>query len=279
MNRNRWMKKILFVFCSAVLLLLMAFPTAAAGNKFPNFIQNGNTWYTANSAGKLAYVDVGDSNSKAYHKIYIPAQGRLQVTGITAQGYGMKVVLCNSKRETVELTAQGQRVKKGSVSAFYGVQKGTYYIRVSGQKKYALQAWFVQTGNTGGVSLKTAANLKPGGNYVSVMPATSTASYRLQPKWYKMALTVSGRIHLNYAVYGTGIFRVTVYNSKGQLIGSDTILNFANTAKSVFNLTQGYPVSGGKLPAGNYYVKIERGDKKGQYRASSGVYQLKWTRY
>lgn len=263
MKQRKWWKVLLF---TSMLMLMFSTSTWAAGKKVISMQKK-----SSNSSQTLFAntQNWGDYSTEAYHKFWIPKSGRLEVSALTNYGGGVNVTLCNNKFQTVESTSSGTYVKDGVTHAYYGVKKGTYYLRVRNQKYYAVAAQFTVMADKGGSSKGKAYSLSRNKQYNGVMPAGE--DYKTCD-WYKFNVTSSKKINLNFKVLGHGKFSFYLF---GPGYNGSRIKSTINSSWTTSLYRQSTYGSTTGVKKGTYYIKIMRTGEN-RYKRSSCGYWLKW---
>lgn len=263
MEKKRRMKsRIISVLMTSILMVLLAgISTLAAGNVVD---------MKSEGKGMYSYAEVSGTNTgDVYHKITIPYSGDIIVTGnaITSRGatYSMRVVLCNTKGKAltnaVYVDTENEKV------TLYGVKKGTYYIKTSGNRYYALFAQIEKKTDKGGVKKSKAATIKQKKQMIGVMPAGEKAS---AADWYKIKMPKNKKLELSISQEGSGAFEFRIYGpSYKKGIQIDVLKNERGTYISRDLITK----KAAKIKGGTYYIKVSRPsyDKK-----ATGIYSIKW---
>lgn len=249
----------------AMLVMLMGITSMAAETKVVDMPKNGQ--------GIYFYEQVLDNfDTTVYHRIVVTKPGRLEVSGLSYGTYGsaysMRVHLCDSKMQSMEGSTSGSYVNGGNSSAWYGIKKGTYYLKVSGERAYRLAAAFTPMADKGGASKKKAAAVKRKKAITGVMTATEKAK---KADWFKFKIKKSKKLTINIAAYGNCAFRFYIYGpsyKKGLYMGYQQ-----NSAQKYYSIN-GLSRKKAKIKAGTYYIKVVRSS---YYPKSSGAYSIKWS--
>lgn len=259
---NRWIK---VLFTAVILTMMLGMTASAAGNVFAEFQK---------SADGSSYTYVGkwdDYNTTVYHKIYVPSSCAMVITGQNVNQYSglMKVELYNANLTRIE-SQSGQWIYANSNRcAVYGVKKGTYYIKTSGNKQYVLAAVLQKTTNKGGTSKSKAYTIKQNKTIKGVMPAgeKSTAS-----DWYKFKVTKSRILQLKLDTANSGYFEFYLYGpSYKNGIKVDSLNNTKGTYYSINSRTRKKMA----IKTGTYYIRVKRAAAT-YSKNCSGIYSIKW---
>ena len=265
---KRMYSRILKTLLTAAMFVMLIGVTASAEDVYVDMQLNENGVYVASG------VNV-DTSANIYHKLTVNSSGLLTVGANeiyvssysgNVSYYGMYVQLYNSKMKLLDIYDSGEYVNAVNEDvAVYGVKKGTYYIKVSGEQNYAIAASFEKTTNKGGTSKKKATTLKHNRTTSGIMPAGEKSS---ATDWYKFKVTKSKKLRLNISTTGNGYFKFYLYGpsyKNGCYI--DSLWNEKGTYYSINSLTRKKL----KVKTGTYYIKVVRSTKK-----SSGKYTLRW---
>lgn len=253
------------LLAAAMFVMLVGMTASAAGEVFVDMPQNAEGTYVYTGQWE-------DYSTTVYHKITVPKTGALVVNGCNIYSSigslgSINVELYNSKLKKVDSDyGQWLNADKEEI-AIYGVKKGTYYLKTSGDKQYILSAAFETVTNKGGTSKKKAYTVKHKKTIKGVMPAGEKAS---ATDWYKFKVTKKKILQLKLAAANTGNFEFWLYGpsyKKGLRI--DSLDNESNSYYSINSLTKKKI----KVKTGTYYIKVKRSsyDKK-----ASGIYSIYW---
>ena len=109
------------------------------------------------SSGAYVYQQNKGYTGTIYHKFTVPTSGVLAVSGNKVYSWGrgsMDVTVCNSKKKA--LTYRESVNASGDRYLTYGIQKGTYYLKTSGNASYILAAGFQKMADRGAASKSKA---------------------------------------------------------------------------------------------------------------------------
>lgn len=249
-------RKGIFLF-GLIMLLTMLFGMNAMAGSPKVVILKSNKLYNKFSGN---YSDV------TYYKINVARSGY-----ITVYGYGYRpssnskyslggVQLCNSRKKALEKN-------KTYVSAYtrdrtyYGVKKGTYYLRIEGNN-YKLKYSFTAVSEKSGSSKSTAVEIKKGTTKRGLLIAGESGS---KTDWYKIRLTNKQKVRLTFGARANDhvSFKIIPANPKVFIPGSTAY--YKNTTETVKTKDA--------LPTGIYYIRVNRMSKDAD---TSGYYTLKW---
>ena len=247
------------VVLTLVMVLLFGMTTMAATKVNMNKYKTGSYYYKG----------VWETSGTVYHKVTVPKTGILLVSGKGYDEYSshkIKVALCDKNLKLVE-KSYSYADDDSEKYAWYGVSKGTYYIKVTGEKDYFLLAVNQKVANKGGAKKSSAATVKKGKTGISGVIPASTKKTKTE-KWYKFKVTQSKVLVLYLSAIGNGKFTFTVYGpsySKGFKIASFMNDDRDFTSGNVYTRT---PM---RVKKGTYYLKVTRNSK------SSGAVFFSWT--
>lgn len=202
------------------------------------------------SSGKWVTTS-GISNSidekPAYFKIKAPSSGciKLEIKVLGGSSKYIETTFTNSKKKNL----MDEEVDPGVY--YYGVNKGTYYIKVNTDKAYKIRYTFESIKDKKNTTKKKASSLKQKKTEKGFFICKDKKS-----RWYKLTLkkaqTVKLTLGANTDEYG---FSYAITDSKGK--GID------------YNDFKGKKQFKKKLKAGTYYLEISPS-------ISSGSFSIKW---
>lgn len=250
MEKKTGLNKLWKLFLPAMLLaMLLGISAMAEGTQSVNL-----------TLGEAYAGELPDTSTTVNHVISVPGKGALSVFGVGPYG-GLKVTLYDSNWKEM-----GSGYVYADSGNTYGVQKGIYYLQVSGYSKYAVQANYTKFTDNGGASKKKAKTIKLNKTVYGVMPF---GEKKTKADWFKVKVTKSKKLRVDLDTIGTGYFDFYVYGPscpKGIRLGS--LYNTGGTAKIV-RLGTNKEV---KVKKGTYYIKVVRNSGSA---AGSGVYSIK----
>ena len=197
------------------------------------------------SQGKWAGAS-GLYEKPAYFKIIVPSSGVIKVETKMISKYEnyIETKFTNSKKKSL---AQGM----GTVS-YYGINKGTYYIKVDTNFVYKIRYTFESAADKKNTTKKKAVSLK--------QKKTEKGFFVLKEKksrWYKMTLKKTQTVKLTFnASTNKNGFSYAVKDSKEKQIASNSL----PAGKKQFKK---------KLKAGTYYLEISP-------KGATGSYSINW---
>lgn len=262
MKNKRWMGSI-FRMIAACASLVMAFGITA--------LAAGTQDVTLQNKEKGVYIYQGrceDYSTTVYHRFEMKKPGYIVVGGtkiISESMLDLNIQLCDAKKKVV-----GGPVyvgyEKNTDYAIFGVGKGTHYIKVSGEKDYALYLLPNECGDKGGVSKKKAANIKQKKKINGILPVGEKAK---KADWFKFKIKKAKKVNISISFQGQGYIRAYLYGPsypKGIYMGSQSSLQRVN-----YNTINKLTGKKAKIKPGTYYLKIMRG-----YAGVSGGYDITW---
>lgn len=258
-KKNRRSYPIVRILTTAILLILLFSMNAVAASKTVIMEKENKTDYV--------YTSMDGFKGTVYHKIVLSSDSIMVVYGNADQHYTFKdlnVTLCNRRKKEIR--------KKDAVNSdcgelvWYGLKKGVYYLKTSGNSSYllrvAIQKWADKGGCTKAKAYYTAQKKKVKG----LMPAGEKSS---KADWYKLRVKKSGKLCMNIGNNSTGRIYFQIYGpsvKKGHTLaalkqeeqGSYYVRNAKN--KKII-----------KVKPGTYYLKVSRKDKN-----ATGGYEFSW---
>lgn len=263
------------IFCKvwksflAVMLLTAALgiSASAAGTKTVDM--------SLDSSGAYVYAgEEADYETTVYHRFDVPSSGLIAVTGASRNVYtgaitgGFLVSLYDSSMTPLDKSSSGAYVNAASSDVeYYGVSKGTYYLKVSGEKKYAVGAAFQKVSDKAGASKAKARTIKQKKEVKGVLAAGEKAK---KADWYKFKVTKSKKLKLELSTGGNGYIEFYLYGpSYKKGIRIDALKNEGGTYFSV----NGANRKKIKVKPGTYYIRVRRASYDTK---ASGIYSIKW---
>ena len=240
------------------LLLVGAFSMSAMATNYVSKMKK----YRSDVYYNRVRVNYSDT---VYHKFTMPVNGIAGLWCEDEYGYGMTVTLCNSRKQAIS-----SRYLGGSSNGykFYGLGKGTYYFKVSGERGQYLQVKIARRADNGGSTRARATRIYRNTRMQGLMGVRESYT---TPDWYKFTLTSSRKVNIYYDMHGQGNFKIQLMKADGSFDRS--ISEYLNGTRSKGYL-QAYRYSGSRrfgLTAGTYYIKITRTSK-----GSNMGYLLRW---
>lgn len=216
--------------------------------------------YDASTSGTIkagtSYIGYNNSTD-VYKKIKVTKDGCLAVCAtsfsISSSGnttsYGNSITLCNSKKKAI--SNKGYTPSNLNYTNYYGVKKGTYYIKLSTPGYYNIQAKMVRKA-TPVATKKTAAKKVTSSNKYYTLPASTSKS----SAWFKFTINKPKKLTLTTSFTGDYSTRMTVYKGSKVVYTCSLYDGSKRTLK--------YQTLAGKettWPKGTYYVKISKSNK------------------
>lgn len=260
MREKRMLRKLVEMAALVCLMTLMLGMTSLAANKVEG-IAFGQTVTNMDEDASIVH----------YYKFTVKKPGAISISAMGANGnysVGLNISLCNAKGKVLSTSyVNANSSYVDSQSVIFGVNKGTYQIRIQTPYRFALIAgyknWPEKSGNvrTKAVSLKKKAVKK---GVVGIGESAKKAD------WYKITLKSPAKITLEFATQSNNyLYAMIVPSKKTKISGTGKMPAKNNSCQSTFSTT-----TGKKLPAGTYYIKVWRGDYANS--STNGIYTLKW---
>lgn len=282
MGKELWKNRVFKILSLSMLLVfLCGISAAAAGTKTVKMEKDRE--------GYLIYEGIWDDSSPTvYHRFTVKKPSVVLVMGASVDiydhKYEMNVELCNSKKKSLEQYKGGSYVCIGdsvedSYYALYTLQKGTYYIKTSGEQLYALLAYVsnklgeLTITDKGGASKAKAQKLNAAKTAIGIIAA---GEEKKKADWYKFKVTRSQILNFNIGVIGSSGARFTLYGPgyrKGKKIGE--LWNGAQNLLTFGTNSWNNNVGNMKVTPGTYYIKIDRSSSY-RNKALWAIYAIQW---
>lgn len=254
MKRIRIGKKGFLLLVLTLMFTLMFGMTTMAAPKTVSL--SNNKWYTDKSTDF--------KRPTVYHKIRIPRNGLITVTGYTYSNYStyrstLGVQLYNAKKKPL------QKYKKNTASynykTYYAVKKGVYYLKTQ-DNRYKLKYSFKAIPENSGTSKSKARTINKNKLAKGLLIAGEKGS---KIDWYKIVLTKPQNLKITYTALANELvqFKIVPDNTNILITNSSA---FLRNNKQIFS-------SRSPFPAGTYYIQVFR---FGNSTDCSGYYTLKW---
>lgn len=255
-KKKIWLRMLQIVTIAIICLVAVKQDVSAATKNVT--LKNGKA-YNANWSGY---------NNTTYHKVVIPAEGYIKVVGwgrsaYSSNKYGMYTQLLDSKKKALDgKYTLISAYTTPAYTTYYGVKKGTYYIKLTNESLYTLKYTYTKQKDQSGASkakaTKLAKNVYKNGLAIAGEKGNKADWFKFTlPKAQKVTLTFGSRSnkYLQCELI-SGIPGYTLYGGRAYAKnGKDTIKSSTTLRK------------------GTYYVKVSRMSNDKQ---ASGNYYLKW---
>jgi len=242
--------------------LAMYFPTSSKSSPVN---VSGKGWLTFSNT----------SNDYSWYKVTMPKNGYITVdlddSGSTPNKADKYSVRLYNAAKSKCLSGGSETVSKGNdYTTYYGVKKGTYYIRVYNTTAdyFNLKVTRSYPTEKSGSSKSTAKRIYKGGTAKKgTVNATQSSTYG---DYYYFKLTKKQRVNLSVVGKSGGYaggLKVSIYK-KGKAKAIDSFIMPKNYGTDTVRLENGNGST--YLSAGTYYIKIQK------YKSGSGYYSIKW---
>lgn len=217
------------------------------------------------SSGAYVYQQNRGYTGTIYHKITVPTSGVLAVSGNKVYSWGrgsMDVTVCNSKKKA--LTYRESVNASGDRYLTYGIQKGTYYLKTSGNGSYILAAGFQKMADRGAASKSKAYAISQKKIITGVIPIGESSN---KADWFKIKIGRNKKLYVDIDSKCSGKIRFQLYGPSARK--GCTIATLANSEGTYYigNARTRKPIG---LKAGTYYIKVSRAAK-----SATGVYSFR----
>lgn len=200
-------------------------------------------------------------DSQSNHKITISSPGYIKLEGVSLYDNDSFIYVTLSNSSKKALSSQVYLSSSNKYTAYFAVQKGTYYLTTKSSYDYKLRYTFTSVKEATNSSKSKAVSIGKGKTITGLVLAEDSIK---KEDWYKVKLTKKQILSLGVYANSTGTvsFEVIPASSKVILMGSS------------FRL---YLNEGGEygtkdaLSAGTYYIKVTKSDK-----TVSGYYTIKF---
>ena len=259
MRKNNVFKKLLGMLACVCLMALMLGMTTFAANKVENL-----------ALGQTVANTDEDASITHYYKFSVKKAGRISISAAAVSGnyaLPLQISLCNAKGKVLDTKSlNAMSSVQSMVAVEYGVNKGTYQLKVQTPYKYTLIAAYEKWDEKSGSTQKKAVALKKKSLKKGVVGIGESAK---KADWYKVVLRKPAKIKLEFSTASSNYFYATIIPSKSTKIrGTYTLYSWNRALTGTFGTT-----TGKKLPAGTYYIKVYRGTRDTKI---NGIYTLKW---
>lgn len=217
------------------------------------------------SSGAYVYQQTEGYEGTIYHKFTVSTSGVLAVSGNRVYSWGtgnMNVTICNSKKK--ELTYSNYVDASGDRYLTYGIQKGTYYIKSSGNSSYILAASFKKVSDKGAASKGKAYAISQKKTITGVIPMGEKTN---KADWFKIKVAKNKKLYFDIASSCSGSIRFQLYGPSVKSGCTVATMSNGNGTYYIGNLRTRKPI---RLKAGTYYIKVSRYTK-----SATGIYSFK----
>ncbi len=251
------------LLASLLFAVLFGMTSMAAGSVVVNVKKVKEGVYTS-SGSYSEYKDI-------YNKIVLKKPCEIAVTGNCAYTYSssygsLLVTLLNSNFKPLEKSARLVDAEDDRY-AIYGLSAGTYYIKVSSEKIFALTLGVQAVADVGG-SFQTQAVTIPMNK--SVKGLIRVGEKAAKGDWYKFKVTKSKVLELTIAAEASGYFD---FYLRGPSYPKGIKVCTHKDTGDVYHSVRQYTNTDLKIKPGIYYIKVMRASYDPQ---GSGVYAIKW---
>ncbi len=261
MKKKNGFKKLLGMAACVCLMTLLFGMTTFAANKVEN-LALGQT---------IANTDE-DASITHYYRFSVKKSGYLAVSGVAVSGsytLPLQISLCNAKGKVLDTQSVNATSSVASMQELgFGVNKGTYQLKVQTPYKYTLIAAYKKWDEKSGSTQKKAVALKKKSLKKGVVGIGESAK---KVDWYKITLKKPATIQLEFETLSNGYLYATFVPSRStrtKIKGSYTVYSWNRKVPFTMSGTVSK-----KLPVGTYYIKVYRGSSDSRI---NGVYTLKW---
>lgn len=212
-----------------------------------------------------------DASITHYYKFTVKKSGVINISAAGVSGnypVGLNISLCNAKGKVLSTDyVNAMSSYTDSQSVTFGVNQGTYRIKVQTPYRFVLAATYKSWPEKNGKTRTKAVSLKKKAVKKGVVGIGESAK---KADWYKITLTKPAKIKLEFSVSANNYIYATIMPSKKTKINGSGVLSARNgTVENVF-----YSTGNKKLPAGTYYIRVWRGNYANS--STNGIYTLKW---
>lgn len=260
MEKNHVFRRLLGMAAAVCMMALLLGMTALAADKVE----------TIAFGERKVNVDQ-DATITHYYKFKVEKSAYIGIGGYaqtqTGMNLGLNIALCDAKGKVLStdyINAQSSTI------AMFGVNKGTYQIRVQNADAFMLAMTKKDYPEKSGNTQKKAVSLKKKKTVKGVVGIGESAK---KGDWFKITLKKSAKITLNYKIYSNSNICIT-------LIASKKTAGFINRKTSVWAKNQKGKVTfqtttRQKLPKGTYYIKVHRANEQSSV---NGAYEIKYAK-
>ncbi|MEY8428331.1 hypothetical protein AALA00_11565 [Lachnospiraceae bacterium 46-15] len=233
---------------------------------------------TTLAADKVETIAIGeekinldqDATITHYYKFQLKKPAYIGISGyaqtMAGVNMGMNIALCDAKGKV--LATDYVDVVNSRV-AMFGVNKGTYQIRVQNAEAFMIKMAKQDYPEKSGGTQKKAVSVKKKKTVTGVIGLGESGK---KADWYKITLNKSAKITLNYEVYSNENIYIELIPSKktAGIKGKSWVWAKNVRGKVTFQTT-----TRKNLPKGTYYIKVHRMNKKSSV---NGAYKIKYAK-
>ena len=161
--------------------------------------------------------------------------------------YGNNVTLYNSKKKAI--SNSNYTSSSNEYMTYYGVKKGTYYIKISGKGLYNITAHVAKKAAIPATTKAKAKKVTSSTKYY-VMPASTKKS----SAWFKFTISKPKKVTLTTSYIGDYSLDVKIYKGS-KSVDSFKLYNNDKKGRYYSNFLTGKEVT---WPKGVYYVKVTK---------------------
>ena len=221
--------------------------------------------------GQVVTNTDADNSITHYYKFKVKQSGALVVSAAAVNGnytLGLDISLCNANGKVLSTNfVHAGSPYESSRYVMYGLNKGTYKIKVKTPYAYSLQAAFKKYPEKSGKTQSKAVTLKKGRIKKGVVGIGESAK---KADWYKIVLKKPAKFSVTFDTETSGTLYATLIPSKSTKVsGTYNMYSYNQPVSRSFKVTPGDR----NLPAGTYYLKVYRASRDSKV---SGVYALRW---
>lgn len=212
----------------------------------------------------VTYADSGKRT--VYYKVNAKKAGLLSFTAIPENGKDLltgHITLCDKNKQPISVTeyVSGSADSNLAVHTYYGVRKGTYYIKAKLNASYVSSFSVEEAKKQAGSGMGTAEKLVLGGKAKKAILYLSDSIET--EKWYRFRLKKNQNFSIILNSCVNGYLNVEVCNSAGITVKSGETKFYTGT--KILKTSS-------KWQRGTYYIKITKGKKSVK---SSGYFSIR----
>lgn len=264
------------LIATSILVFVLAGSAMAAGSSTRTMTRsyNGSKYTYQDVTGKVSY------QTYVYHKLVVPVDGVLTVSGKTQEDKGIRITLCDGSKNPIDVNSYNFVSTVSKYYAYYGVKKGVYYIRtqaykVGRGKRYVVAAVLTPQTDQSGTAASPKVMVR-GTKYTDVFPAGESAG---GSSYFKLYANGTNPVKLKIAnITGQGYFTAVISGPSWPNGSTQKLAAKATTSLTLQRVNTRTGAKTGPI-AGWYYIRItKRQDHSSSvdYRKSNGLFQLAW---